>query len=229
MKASVLSCRDLEVRRASGFVLRVPSLSIGPASATAVCGPNGSGKSTLLLACAGLIELSGGQLELTDPHLPEGRAPTPLQHRRRVVLVPQDPYLLRGSVERNLSWGLKLRQVSRGEQRSRIAEVLGALAIEDLAASDAGRLSGGQRTLVAVARALVLRPGVLLLDEVTRDLDRQHREAVLDAVRGLPLHGSSVLLATHDLEIADRLAGVRIELQDGQIATGEQPSKQSQK
>lgn len=217
MSTPALCCRDLEVRRASGFVLRVAELALDAGTTTAICGANGSGKSTLLLACAGLIDLSGGAIETDGALYHQGKAPAPSDMRRRVVLVTQDPYLLRGSVSRNLGWGLRLRRVPRSEQRGRISEVLGALGITALAEQEAASLSGGQRTLVAVARALVLRPALLLLDEVTRDLDREHRAAVVEAIKKSSVGGAAVMLATHDQGIVDELGASRIELNDGEI------------
>ena len=173
-------------------------------------------------ACAGLLDLAGGRVDLEDSPYHQGRAPAPAHLRQKVVLVPQDPYLLRGTVLQNLSWGLRLRRVPASERRTRSAGTLTALGLEDVAQEDALRLSGGQRTLVAVARALVLCPAVLLLDEVTRDLDSQHRQAVVEAVRKLvSSQGTSVLLATHDQEIAQQLANRRVNLRDGRIAATE--------
>ena len=213
---SRLACHGLEVRR-GGFVLRA-TLELAPGTITAACGPNGSGKSTLLLACAGLVDLAAGRVELDGRAIHHGRAPAPARLRRDLVLVHQDPYLLRGTVARNLSWGMRLRRVPGTERRARGARTLSALAIESLAECDVRGLSGGQQTLVAIARALVLEPAVLLLDEVTRDLDSEHRSAVIHALRERAARGAAVLLATHDpslMELADR----RVNLAHGEIAS----------
>ncbi|MFH1807556.1 MAG: ATP-binding cassette domain-containing protein [Pseudomonadota bacterium] len=217
MSAPLLRCQALQVKRGAGFVLQVPALELTAGSITAVCGPNGSGKSSLLLTCAGLCDVAEGTVVLDDGSLHGGPAPAPVAFRQRAVLVLQDPYLLRGSVERNLSWGLGLRHVPGPERSARVSQVLSALALTDLARSDVARLSGGQRTAVAVARALVLRPELLLLDEVTRDLDAPHRLAVMETVRTLAAAGSAVLLATHDHDLVQHLAHRRLELRDGNI------------
>ena len=218
---STLSCHDLRVRRADSFLLDVLHLELEAGSVTAVCGPNGSGKSTLLLACAGLIDLDGGEVHFQGQPYHRGRAPAPASQRQRLVLVHQDPYLLRGTVRRNLSWGLRLRRVSKVERRQRSAEVLSALGIEDLTLRDVGCLSGGQKTLVAVARALVLHPEVLILDEVTRDLDEDRRLAVMAAFGEQAKRGAAILLATHDREIVEQVANQCVALEDGRITNRE--------
>lgn len=219
---SALSCHDLRVRRADGFLLDVRRLELEPGTITAMCGPNGSGKSTLLLACAGLIDLDGGRIDLEGEPYHRGRAPGPALQRRQLVLVHQEPYLLSGTVRRNLSWGLRLRRISKGERRERSAKVLKALDIEELALRNVARLSGGQQTVVAVARALVLQPRILLLDEITRDLDTTRRLAVMKTVREQATGGAAVLLATHDRELLQQLPDRCITLENGHI-TDETP------
>lgn len=223
-----LACHNLLVQRARGFVLDIPGLQLEASSITAVCGPNGSGKSTLLLACAGLCDLEGGRVELTGGLCFRGRAPALAGFRRKAVLVHQEPYLLRGSVLHNLSWGLRLRRVGTKERAALCRQTLASLEIEDLGQSDVAGLSGGQRTLVAVARALVLQPPVLLLDEVTRDLDTHHKQAVLSAVRDLVELGSAVMLATHDQKVIQQLATGRVSLQRGQLVEAEIEEKAPQ-
>jgi iron complex transport system ATP-binding protein len=98
-----------------------------------------------------------------------------------------------------------------------VSETLAGLGLDELQDSDVSRLSGGQRTLVDVARALALKPRVLLLDEVTRDLDAAHRQVVQRAVQQLAARGCAVLLATHDHETVDALAGRRVQLENGLI------------
>jgi tungstate transport system ATP-binding protein len=212
-----LSCRDLQVRRGARFTLEVPALELAAGSVTALWGPNGSGKSTLLLACAGLLDVSAGRVALDDGAAHAGRAPGPLELRRQSVLVLQEPYLLKGSVQRNLMFGLALRRLPRAARQQRVSETLAGLGLDELQDSDVSRLSGGQRTLVAVARALALKPRVLLLDEVTRDLDAAHRQVVQRAVQQLAARGCAVLLATHDHETVDALAGRRVQLENGLI------------
>jgi ABC-type multidrug transport system ATPase subunit len=213
---SLLACRDLFVQHGD-FELRIPALELEAGTVTLVCGPNGSGKSTLLLACAGLLDLKGGSIDLCGELFSSGPAPAPARRRRQVVLVPQDPYLLRGTVRRNLSWGLRLRRVTRAQRLHAIEAVLSTVGLDGYANTRVHQLSGGQRTLVAVARALVLRPNVLLLDEVTRDLDRSHRRAVATAIHELAGQGPAVLLATHDTAMVETFPQRRVVLRDGRM------------
>jgi putative ABC transport system ATP-binding protein len=189
-------------------VLRDVSLAI-PSGSTALLGPSGSGKSTLLRLLNRLADPDEGTVRF---HGDDVRALDPLELRRRVGLVPQLPAPVPGTVADNVCFGPRLH----GED----VDPEGPLRLAGLDASfagrDASRLSVGEQQRVMLARALALRPEVLLLDEPTASLDAAATAAVEQALRNL--RGVSLVLVTHDRGQADRLAERTIELRAGQVA-----------
>ncbi len=166
------------VARGGRTVLQVDDLELPAARVTFVVGPNGAGKSSLLLAGAGLLDLSAGRVTLDGRPFHSGRAPAPKALRRRIGIAFQEPYLFGGSVADNLAYPLELRGQPKPERAERVGRALVWVGLEAMAHRPAGELSGGERKRVALARALVAEPEVLLLDEVTAGLDEAAREQV---------------------------------------------------
>jgi tungstate transport system ATP-binding protein len=194
--------------------LRLDRLEIPAGDVLALVGPVGAGKSTLLRLLAGLEAPTAGAVWFAGHRL--GGPAVPLAVRRRLTLVFQRPVLLSGTVRANVEYGLRLRGL--GRCRAAVQEVLDRLGLGPLAARPARALSGGETQLVALARALVLRPDVLLLDEPTNQLDPA-RVGLVEAVVGA-LHrerGMTVVWATHNLFQARRVARRVAFLLDGEL------------
>jgi len=197
-------------------VLDVPALSAPAGELTLITGENGSGKTTLMLAAGGLVDLSRGRISLLGELFHDGRAPAPKRLRRRIAFVFQDPYLFGGSVRSNLTYGLKIRGTDRSTRRELAGKMLARLGIAELARRPANDLSGGERKLVALGRALVIEPEVLYLDEVTASLDDEARARVLELIGSqIAERGTSVLMATHLEGEAEGLATKKIRLRGG--------------
>jgi len=186
-------------------VLCIPSLTIEPGEIFAIVGPSGAGKSTLLRLLALLEAPSVGTVHL---HL-NGQAlnydTAAMSDRRQIGMVFQKPLLLARSVRENVAYGLQLR----GERncREQVAQILARVALRELADAHPRTLSGGEAQRVAVARALVLEPRVLLLDEPTANLDPFSGRLIEDLVREhREKYGTTVILVTHNLFQARRLA-----------------------
>ena len=215
MGALVTLSADALVRRYGGrTVVDVPRLSIEPGEVVAVLGPNGAGKSTLFRLLLGLEAPDEGLVRLEDRLIGPGRPP-PLGQLAGVF---QRPHLFAGTVEQNLEFGLRVSRIPEGRWTTRIEETAGPLGVSELLRSDVRGLSGGEARRVALARALVLEPKVLLLDEPTANLDiavrRRFREELGHVMRQ---RAESVLLITHDaadaFDLADRVAV----MEDGRI------------
>ena len=196
-------------------VLHIERLAIAAGSTTALIGPNGAGKSTLLRVLAFLQPPSAGRVRYAGQ--PVTRAGlTPL--RRRVGLVPQNPYLLRQSVRRNVELGLKLRGVPRAERTARVAAVLDELGLAALATRPSHALSGGELQRVALARVLVLAPDVLLLDEPFTHLDPRATEEMERLIGDLAARRTrTVVFASHDELRARALSHEVLSVLDGRI------------
>ena len=209
MKA-IISLKNILHRQGENFSLRVESLELLPQRIYALTGANGAGKSTLLRIMALLIPPQSGCVSLAS-----GNAGGLTQQRQNVTLVEQSPYLLDGSVTENLAFGLKLRGIRGKEQRKRIEETLELVGLTGFDHRKTGELSGGEAQRVALARALVLQPQLLLLDEPTANIDRQNLQAFEDLLVRLPANGATVIFATHDLALPERLGAERLHIENG--------------
>lgn len=216
MIAPLLELRELVARRGGTQVLEIPHLEIPERGALALVGPNGSGKSTLLLTLAALLPPHGGQIHFRGGPLRTGG--DHLAYRRRVALVFQDPLLFDSTVEANLEAGLRLRGVPRPERRERIRRIAARLGIEALLPRSARKLSGGEAQRTSLARAFVLDPEILFLDEPFGALDPPTREGLLeDLSRVLAESPTTLVMATHDQDEALRLADTLLVLREGRI------------
>jgi tungstate transport system ATP-binding protein len=212
-----------DVRKSYGgeFTLSVERLEIGEGGVTALLGPNGSGKSTLLGVLAGIVPADRGAVRMGEMELAP-RAQAPVRWRRRVTMLAQKPFLFNGTVHENLAWGLRLRGIPRRAREEKIARVLSRMGLDGFARRHARALSGGEAQMVALARALVLEPRLLLLDEPTAHIDRDNAGRVEEFIRALGGNGCpTVILATHNLAQARRLAGTVISLDEGRVEAGE--------
>jgi tungstate transport system ATP-binding protein len=183
------------------FQLRVDNLEIPRGQVTALVGPTGAGKTTLLRLLTSLQKPDEGSIELDGT--PIGSA-LPLAALRQITMVHQRPLLIDGSVEQNVAYGLRAR--GRGTE-PQVKEILERLGLDALTKQDARSLSGGQSQLVALARALVLEPRVLLLDEPTANLDPGYVglvERVIDEIQKERM--MTVVWATHNLFQARRVS-----------------------
>ncbi|NJD59058.1 MAG: ABC transporter ATP-binding protein, partial [Anaerolineae bacterium] len=208
MAESILSIRDLVVRRSEQIVLQVNALDIQEGEVLAVIGPNGAGKSTLLLVLARLLEPQGGQVFFRGSPIEQEDE---LSYRRRIALVLQEPLLLHRSVSDNVAAGLKFRGLPRPEVRQRTDEWLKKLEIDHLRERPAPRLSGGEAQRTSLARAFALQPELLFLDEPFSALDAPTRTRLLQDLHTLLSQTSiTTVFITHDLDealmLGDRVA-----------------------
>jgi tungstate transport system ATP-binding protein len=199
---------DVHIRAGATKLLDGISLSISAGPATVLIGPNGSGKTTLLRAAMGLIRPTSGAITWgTQREAPEsGRA-----------IVFQRPVMLRRTCEGNVRYALAAAGVSGVLRDQRTAELLRSTGLEDLAKRPARSLSGGEQHRVALARALARDPSVLFLDEPSASLDPAATKEIEDVVSVVIARGVKVVMATHDLGEARRLAGEIILLHRGTV------------
>jgi tungstate transport system ATP-binding protein len=178
------------------------TLKVG-AGGTAILGPNGAGKSTLLRLMHGLLKASSGSLHWPKP-LSQG-------------MVFQRPVMLRTTVLANVEYGLKLRGVERSERRDRAMAALASVGLPKLADRPARRLSAGEQQRVALARARALEPQVLFLDEPTSSLDPASTREVERIIHEIAASGTRIVMTTHNLGQAKRIANEVIFLNNGRL------------
>lgn len=205
---TALALRGVHARYPGGpLVLDCVNLTVGARRRLAILGANGSGKTTLLRVLSGAHEPSEGAVVSGGEVLRHTRRGL-LRHRQHVQLVMQDPddQLFSADVRSDIAYGPTNLGLDESEIASRVDEALAVLSITDLAQRPVHHLSFGQRKRVAVAGALAMHPQVLLLDEPTAGLDPTGVEEMLAAVAALEDHGTTVVLSTHDVDLAWRWA-----------------------
>ena len=199
-----LSLETATVRRAGRSVLGPVDLTIEGEGLTAVIGPNGSGKTTLLRALHGIERLSSGRLICDDA-----------QAQSKQAFVFQTPILLRRSVAGNLAYPLRLSR--RGGIDAHVRSWAERIGLADRLSLPANRLSGGERQKLALARALITGPALLFLDEPCASLDGQSTQEIETLLSTAAATGTRILLATHDMGQARRLADDVLFLVGGRI------------
>jgi tungstate transport system ATP-binding protein len=199
---------EAAVRVRGHALLERISLQFAAGPPTVLIGPNGSGKTTLLRLAMGLIEPTAGRVRYG------GRERVPPTRR---AIVFQRPAMLRRSAAANLRYALGSAGIARAEWPVRVAELLALVGLTGLGERPARRLSGGEQQRLALARALARDPEVLFLDEPTASLDPAATKAVEDVVRAVAARGIKVVMSTHDLGEARRLAGEIVLLHRGRV------------
>ncbi|MEJ2376393.1 MAG: ATP-binding cassette domain-containing protein [Pseudolabrys sp.] len=200
----------VDVRIVAGDVAIIDgvTLKIGTGLPTVLIGPNGAGKTTLLRAAMGLNHPSSGLITWG------GREHSVLT--RRAILF-QRPAMLRRSAAGNIRYALAAARVPRTRREPRIAELMTEVGLTGLERRPARRLSGGEQQRLALARALARDPDLLFLDEPTASLDPAATKAIEDIVRRISARGVKVVMSTHDLGQARRVAGDVVLMHRGRL------------
>lgn len=213
--APILSLRDLEFRRGGDFTLRIGRLDFREGGFYLLVGSNGAGKSTLLHLLGMLLPPGRGEMFFEGA---EVRGAVMRQRlRRQITLVEQAPFLFDASVYDNIAFGLRLRGVRGDLQRRRVETAMEMLGLQGFAKRPAKALSGGEIRRVALARAMVLRPRVLLLDEPTAGLDQGILPVFEGCLQSLRDDGVTIVISTHDATQVRRLSGELLGLKEGRL------------
>ena len=192
--------QDLRVSRGGAEILRGVDVTLRGGERLALTGPSGSGKTVLLSVLAGLARPDSGTVLLDGRPLADVSS---LRARMGVVFQGYGLVALLTAAE-NVELPLLAARVPASEARDRARAALESVGLTDRAEHLVEELSGGQQQRAAVARALVVRPDVLLADEPTAEQDVDHRTATLDAILATASTGTAVILATHDPVVAAR-------------------------
>ncbi len=211
---SILTLNKVLFRR-DDFRLDIDHLELEQGKLYLLHGPNGAGKSTLLHLLALLLTHKSGEFLFDGQTV--NCAVDRQRLRQQITLVEQNPFLFDTSVYRNLAFGLRLRDINGDLQRRRIGQALQTVDLGGFEQRRARALSGGETRRVALARALVLRPKLLLLDEPTAGLDREVLPIFERCLAALPGQGTTVVIAGHDNDQSRRLSGTVLELERGKL------------
>jgi len=223
-----LTVQDLHVTLGKNHILKGVSLEVKRGEIVALLGPSGSGKTTLLRTIAGLEQPSHGAIRIGEQTVFASANKTDIPAEKRCLGFVFQSYALwpHRTVYENVAYGLKLRKVPEAETRERVQEVLRNLGLGDLAERHPHQLSGGQQQRVALARSLVYKPQVILLDEPLSNLDAKLREEARIWLRQLIIDlNLSAVCVTHDQAEAMAMADQVVLLKDGVIEQAGTPQE----
>ena len=215
MNEPLLLFRGIEKNYAETNILRNVDISLYPGKCILLSGNNGSGKTTLLKIIAGLEAPSHAEIELSGKSHSWKSAIRNI--RREIIYLHQQPYLLSGTVESNVSYGLRFTHLNRKQLRESVKEALEWAGLADVAKQQAKTLSGGVQQRVAFTRAWILKPKVLLLDEPMANMDIESREQACDLLKRMKSEGMSIVITSHDMNIFDGLIDSHFSLSDGKL------------
>ncbi|PHP52469.1 ABC transporter ATP-binding protein [Actinomyces ruminis] len=203
-----ISFRELRMefprRRSRPLVaLEALTLDVAPGQVFGLLGPNGSGKTTSVNLLCGLLRSTGGTVLVEGIDVRDDVTAV----RERLGVVPQETALYNDlSADENLTFHARLYGVPRAQRRTRVNEVLELVGLAERRGDRVGTYSGGMQRRLALARALLTQPGVVVLDEPTLGVDVQSRAALWERVRRIASDGGTVLLTTNYMEEAQALA-----------------------
>jgi len=219
MSASLFAVDGLTKRFGARVLFEGGNLRLEPGNGYVMMGPNGSGKTTLLRIIAGFEPAQSGRLTFRSQAASTAEYPEPW--RREIVYVHQQPYLFHTTLEKNLEYGWARRGISRRERLLRVQDALAWAGLAERRAVPPHKLSGGEMQRAALARAKVLDPALLLLDEPTANLDGDARARVLELVTALCVGNHTVVVASHDPEIIRLAILNRVRVGGGRIEAGD--------
>jgi cell division transport system ATP-binding protein len=210
---------------AGSFALRDVSIELAKGEFVFLTGPSGAGKTSLLKLIFGAERPSEGQIVVLGRNIARlGESAVP-PLRRRIGVVFQDFKLLpRRTVEENVALSLQVTGTPPRETRARVFAILKQLGLQHRRYHHPLSLSGGEQQRVAIARALVNEPEILLADEPTGNLDPELTVEIMDLIASAALRGTTVVVATHELEIVRRYGKRAVRLEGGQIVEDTKPS-----
>jgi tungstate transport system ATP-binding protein len=195
-------------------VLNIADAEIPSGIIVGVVGPNGAGKSTLLNIACGLDAPTTGRVLYET----KGGGFTDQPPMKDMTLLPQTPYLIRTTVEKNIAYPMKLRRVPREMRSARTEKLMEAVGLTPLAKQKSWKLSGGEAQKTALARAISFRPSVLLLDEPTTGIDNRSIAEIESMLRAeCRKNGTTICIVTHDMAQVRRICSHVLFLAGGSL------------
>ena len=214
-----LSVENLHLTYGDNPVLKGVSMTLGRGEVVSLLGPSGSGKTTLLRAVAGLEKPTSGRIAIGNRTVYDGtpRSEIPAEERNLGLVFQSYALWPHKTVFDNVAYPLKLRKVAAGEIKERVQRVLDQLGLGHLGNRHPHQLSGGQQQRVAIARALCMDPIAMLFDEPTSALDPEMINEVLDVMVELANEGMTMMVVTHEMGFARKVANRVIFMDEGKI------------
>lgn len=190
-----MTTQQLSMRFKDRVLFHIPTLSIGPNDAIYLKGDNGVGKTTLLKILSGLIKPTTGKVNAPNDNWLQGFFPR--SGRNQVIYLHQSPYLFDGTVYQNIAYGIRFQKEPLKDKRAQVITALRMVGLETLADEHISVLSGGEKQRVAMARAWILKPSILLMDEPSASLDHESIDRLVVMAQDLLNRGSSLVITSH--------------------------------
>lgn len=209
---------QLEKRYSTRHVLSIGRLLLAPGRIVHLTGRNGAGKTTLFKILAGLEPPDRCDVLLNGCNRPWQAVRQQL--RRDVVYLHQQPYMFDSTVADNLGYGLRVTGIPRARRRQAVAGMLERLGLEHAAQRNAHTLSGGEQQRLALGRAWLLQPRVLLLDEPTANMDQEFRRQTWALLQEVLSDELAIMVSSHELSESECPNCLNLHLQDGSLNAG---------
>jgi glutamate transport system ATP-binding protein len=222
----MIRMKSVDKHFGSLHVLRDINLEVEPGQVVVVLGPSGSGKSTLCRTINRLEPIDSGTIEVDGKHLPaEGKALAGLRADVGMVFQSFNLFAHKTILDNVTLAPLKVRKMNKGEAQQRALELLERVGIANQRDKYPAQLSGGQQQRAAIARALAMRPKIMLFDEPTSALDPEMVNEVLDVMTTLAREGMTMLVVTHEMGFARKAANRVIFMDGGEIVEDGPPDE----
>ena len=215
MSDPVICLGDVKMRMGGEPLLDVARFELPAGSCTILSGRNGAGKTTLLKIAAGLLKPDAATVQTESGNF-DWREARPML-RKHSVYMHQHAYMFDRDVGDNIAYGLGKAGVPMAERRESVRMALEWAGLRDLSTRNARHLSGGERQRLALARARVLSPAVLLLDEPTTNMDQEARQQSFFLIRRLVSEGPGIVIASHDRTMIGQLGDRHLNLSGGKL------------
>lgn len=212
---NLIEFNQLKIAVAGKQVLDINRLSVIQHQCVLLTGANGSGKTTLLKIIAGLLRPGNAEIEYQGLSLKWAQAKPLLL--RDIIYMHQQPYLFDTTVINNIAYGLKRRGDSKHTAHQKVLEALDWAQLSHLSHRNAQQLSGGEKQRVALTRARILSPRLLLLDEPTASMDIEAKQQTSELLKCLKNEGVTIMLSSHEAHTIHQLADQHWIIQDGKI------------
>ncbi|MGF1694194.1 energy-coupling factor ABC transporter ATP-binding protein [Vibrio lamellibrachiae] len=198
-----ITTQQLSMRFKERVLFHIPELAIGPSDVIYLKGDNGVGKTTLLKILSGLVKPSSGKI--LTPNKNWLHRLTSCGGHKDVVYLHQSPYLFDGTVYQNVVYGIRFQKQSNIDKRVQVITALRMVGLETLADEHISVLSGGEKQRVAMARAWILKPSILLMDEPSASLDEESIQRLVILAKDLISRGSSLVITSHQTNALTQL------------------------
>tara|TARA_R110002096_G_scaffold110035_16_gene240577 strand:+ start:12126 stop:12845 length:720 start_codon:yes stop_codon:yes gene_type:complete len=224
--SDLIDYHGIKISLSGKLILDIDHLAVKAHQCTLVTGQNGSGKTTLFKIMSGLLRPDSIQVDYQGRQMNWKQAKPVLQ--RDIIYLHQQPYLFDASVADNVAYGLYRRGESKNSVQKKVFQALDWANLSHLAQRHAKHLSGGEKQRVALTRARILAPSLLLLDEPTASMDNEAKQQTAYLLQRLKEEGVCVVISSHESHTVDHLADHHLCIEHGKI-TALEPVKQSAK